>query len=158
MANRKCFIPLAVHLSFFVQMAFSESLCFLNSRLPSLQSGHYSKLAGLSTGRILKSANIFCCQIQTKQTSISEALSVSSAPSIPISTGSNSGVVEKTLGQRRAQAERRLKGMREAAQRGTVPLKYVEIGTSSTMRTISVLPSCMLQNEAPMQPKFVPEM
>ena len=34
----------------------------------------------------------------------------------------------KTPGQRRAQAERRLKGMREAAERGTVPLNFVEIG------------------------------
>jgi hypothetical protein len=99
-----------------------------------LQPYDHAKLDCFVTSRIVTSANICCCQ--TKQTSISTAPSISSTPSVSISTELKPAVVEKTLGQRRAQAERRLKGMREAAQRGTVRLKYVEIGTSSTMRDL----------------------
>ncbi len=45
----------------------------------------------------------------------------------------NLNPTEKTPGERRAQAERRLKGMKEAAERGTVPLHYVEIGIDASI-------------------------
>ena len=77
-----------------------------------------------------------CCQhSHSKQTSLKAAATLSEpAVTRPKEVEKVPHVVtgEKTMGQRRAQAERRLKGMREAARRGTVPLKYLEVGKLSS--------------------------
>jgi hypothetical protein len=95
------------------------SLCFAGCdpvylRLDTLTRSH---LRGSGVSRLS------CCHHgHSKQISLKAAATSQTDSAPQLVNGA------KTVGQRRAQAERRLKGMREAAQRGAVPLSFIEVG------------------------------